>query len=175
MAKTIQFFATKSDLESLFQAVEKIVPLIFIEFGRFDSPSPSIFRSVKELPDLGRASANSSTNCRSYLIAESSLDIHTRRLSSAPFFAFDQLQNPKTVVCNPGGIWEDRVLIGGNVGTASKEAASANLMRIISANARKNFANIRGIFVGPEAEDLWKQGLRLTGAEQSPAEFDLAP
>jgi hypothetical protein len=175
MTKTIQFFVTKSDLEGLFTAIEKPMPLIFVQAGRFDSLSPSIFRSISELPGLGKASANSSTNCRSYLVGESNLEIHARRLSSAPFFAFDQLENPKTVVCNPGGIWEDRMLIRGNFGTASNEAASAKLMRILSANIKNNFANIRGIFVGSEAKNLWKQGFRLTGAEQSSVQFDLAP
>ena len=175
MTKAIQFFATKSDLEGLFEAVEKSLPLIFVEAGRFDSPSPSIFHSIKELPSLGKASANSSTNCRLYLVGELNLEIHARRLSSAPRFAFDQLENPKTVICNPGGIWESRALIRGNIGTATKEAASMKLMRILDVNIKKNFANIRGIFVGSEAGKLWKQELRLTGAEQSPTEFDLAP
>jgi hypothetical protein len=160
MTKTIQFFATKSDLEGLFTAIEKPMPLIFVQAGRFDSLSPSIFRSISELPGLGKASANSSTNCRSYLVGESNLEIHARRLSSAPFFAFDQLENPKTVVCNPGGIWEDRMLIRGNFGTASNEAASAKLMRILSANIKKQFRQYPRYFCGVRGKKSLETGVQ---------------
>ena len=175
MTKSVQFFATKSDLEDLFGPIEKHTSLKFVQAGRFDSPSPLMFSSINDLPSLGIALASSSTNCRAYLVSESGVDAHARKLPSAPFFAFDQLENPRTVVCNPGGVWNDRVLITGSIGTASKEITSANLMRVFSTNIKKKFSNVRGVFVGSEAEKLWKNGYRLTDAEQSPSEFDLAP
>ena len=79
------------------------------------------------------------------------------------------------MLLSPGGLWKDQMLIRGGIGTASKAAASTKLMRIFSTSVKKNFASIRGIFVGAEAENLWRKGFRLTGAEQSPAEYDLAP
>jgi len=78
MTKVVKFFATKSDLEGLFEVIEKHTPLKFAQAGRFDSPLPLIFQSIKELPSLGVASANSSTNCRAYLIGESEFDVHAR-------------------------------------------------------------------------------------------------
>ncbi len=76
---------------------------------------------------------------------------------------------------NPGGLWKADILLRGSIGTASVDPDAMKLMRLFGSAFRKNFANVRGNRVGPEAEKFWKQGKRLTGAEQSPPEFDLAP
>jgi hypothetical protein len=174
MSQSIQFFATRKDLENLFGEVEQHLPLSFTLAGRHSSEIPTSFQSIEELPALGTASASSSVCCTSYLVSESDVSVVARKLTSAPFFAFDQLQNPNTLIFNTGGIWKNLFLLRGYIGTTSKSATSGMLMKLFKAKITKGFSNIRGNFVGPEAEQLLRQGFRLTSAEQSPVEFDLA-
>ncbi len=101
--------------------------------------------------------------------------IHARVLTSTPPFAFDQLVNPKTVTFMAAGLWKKNILLRGSLGTASRDSDSLALMQMFRPIFRKAFTNVKGMLVGPEAFELWRNGARLTGAEQSPPEFDLAP
>ena len=168
------FFATGPDLQILFKIVEGKGKLQFIQAGRFDTVQQPIILDAQDIPDLGIASANSSSLCRRFLVSERGLPIVARQLSSDPPFAFDQLENPKTVMFSPGGLWKDEILIKGSVGTSSADPDSSTLLSTFRAAFKSAFANTRGVYVGKEAADLLRQGKRLTGAEQSPAEYDLA-
>jgi hypothetical protein len=46
-------------------------------------------------------------------------------------------------------------------------------MRGVQKVMKKYFTKVRAYYVGPGALALLKNGTRLTGAEQSPREFDL--
>jgi hypothetical protein len=73
------------------------------------------------------------------------------------------------------GLWKKNILLRGSLGTASRDSDSLALMQMFRPIFRKAFTNVKGMLVGPEAFELWRNGARLTGAEQSPPEFDLAP
>ena len=175
MPNAIQFFATNPDLTKLFEQLDTKLSLQFTRAGRFDSITPSVFLRFKDIPNVGIASHASAVACDAYLVSLNGVNIRPRTLASAPLYVFDQLHNPKTVVFQPGGLWKNEILIRGSVGTASNDPEALRLMRIFSAAFKNQFAKIKGIFVGKEAQKIWKEGKRLTGAEQSPAEFDLAP
>jgi hypothetical protein len=175
MSKSTQFFATGGDLHDLLGVIEGEMPLQFVQAGRFDAAQQPLFFKSSDIPDLGVASSESSVSCRRFLVSERGTIIKARELSSTPHFAFDQLVNPKTVTFNPGGLWNNHILLMGIVGTASDDPDALRLMKTFRAAFKKAFTTIRRIHVGTEAKGLLIQGKRLTAAEQSPIEFDLAP
>ena len=87
----------------------------------------------------------------------------------------DQLENPDTIHFTPAGIWTDRVLISGSIGTAYTSETTVSLMKRFSGAIRKLFLKVRAFYVGPAAQKLWEAGARLTSAVQSPPEYDLRP
>jgi hypothetical protein len=109
------------------------------------------------------------------LISFADLEINGERLSTAPFFDFHQILNPKTVVYNGGGLWKNEILLRGSIATASADPESLTLMKLFRKCFKKHCKALKGNFIGPEAEKLWGQGMRLTGAEQSPPIYDLTP
>jgi hypothetical protein len=128
MPKRLFFFATGRDLAAIFAVAENKKVLQYAAAGRFDKVSPHLIKSFKDLPRIGVATSGSSIACDRYLISEAGLKIHSRRLHSAPFFAFDQLVNPKTVLFTAGGFWKGKILLGGSIATASNDPSSIGLM-----------------------------------------------
>lgn len=174
MSKSTHFFATARDLWDLLGIIEGKIQLQFIQAGRFGSAEQPVYLGPEDIPDLGIASSESSATCRRFLVSERGTTIKARQLSSAPHFAFDQLINPKTVTFNPGGLWKNDVLLMGAVGTASDDRDALRLMKTFGAAFERAFTTIRRVHIGAEAKSLLIEGKRLTAAEQSPIEFDLA-
>jgi hypothetical protein len=173
----ILFFATAGDLVPVLEQVEARIPLIYVRFGQFNSLDPVVYNSARELPKLGIASSDSSISGDTYLVSPEDADISPRSLS--PFdgrtrFAFDQLNNPKTVSLTPGGWWLDDVLLYGRVATASKDPASLSLMKMYAGAFRKCFSKKKAYWLGGEAMAALESGKRLTIAAQSPPKFDLS-
>jgi hypothetical protein len=174
MSKQISFFATPSDVFTILKHVEGKKTLKYVQAGRFKSPAPIVFSRFDDIPDLGVASQESAINCTRYLVSSQATDIKPRQIASDPPYAIDQLVNPGTVIFRAGGLWKNEILISGNVGTGSNDAASLEIMKLFASAFKKLGAKVKSYYLGPEAEKLWKQGKRLTDAVQSPAEFDLS-
>lgn len=88
-------------------------------------------------------------------------------------FAFDQLLNPRSIAFRPAGVFEDRAIIAGRVGTASSDAASLELFDMFAKQMRRAFSRIKSFLVGAEAERLMTSGGRLTTSIASPTLYDL--
>jgi hypothetical protein len=89
-------------------------------------------------------------------------------------YAIDQLANPDSIIIQPGGLYPPDVLLHGRVGTASSARFAAQLQRAFAFSLAELFQRIRAFYVGPEAQELWRRGYRLTPSVQSPHEYDLA-
>jgi len=174
MAMSIYFFATASDVKAVLETAEARTNLQFVRAGRSAMNPPLRYERSADIPNLGIAAGASSVLCDRYLVSAAGLRINARVLTSDPPFAIDQLVNPKTVTLNAGGLWKNNILLRGSIGTASKDSDSWGLMKMFRPIFKNAFTNVKGMFVGPEAFELWRNGARLTGAEQSPPEFDLA-
>lgn len=162
----------------MLQMVEQGKPLKYVLMGSFTKPDLEIFWHGADIPDLGKASSESAGGCNWFLVSSSDLQIAVRPEKTAEgveFFPVDQLVNPDTVELNPGGIWKADILLEGRVATVSSSPASQELMKLFQKAIKKHFTKIRAFYVGPEAHSMLKAGKRLTIAEQSPREFDLAP
>lgn len=156
--------------------VEKQRSLKYILTGLLDSRELIAFRSALDIPNLGTATHESAICGEHYLVADSDEDIvsHKRPQNAGGIrYEVNQLGNPKTIVFLPGGVFEGKALLYGQIGTISDDPISIEILRLFAAAVRKSFRKVKRDYVGPNAEVLWNSGIRLTQAVQSPPEFDL--
>jgi len=121
MSAQIHFFATEMPL---LEAVEDAKDIRYVQGGRSDTDAAKSYSTVTALPNLGKASAESAVNCRTFLICHRTEVVRAREVAG-PAYVFDQLLNPNTVTFTPGGLWGDDILLHGRFALASKEAFSS--------------------------------------------------
>lgn len=178
LMRHILFFATKEDLLPMLQMAEAREPLKYVRTGNFTKPNLEIFLRGSDIPGLGKATCESAHASASYLVCEQALPVVVRQINrtdGTERFCVDQLHNPDTVGFTPAGMWNDDILLHGRVATASDSEVSQSLMKLFHTAIKKRFTKIRAFYVGPNAQLMLRAGKRLTIAEQSPREFDLAP
>jgi hypothetical protein len=169
--KTIQFFATNSDLCSVLDAVEAQCGIKYIECGLFDVADRPALATFRLRPtDYAPGSAN----CFLVLSQEGNCKVRTvAQRRGGPKYAVDQMANPGTVVLKPG-IENDSALVAGTMGTIHGDNTSSMLMRIFAVEVKSRFQRIKGYWVGPQANTRFNSGTRLTHSITAPPEYDLA-
>lgn len=178
--KQIYFFGLKEDLLPMLALVESKGALKYVRTGNFlgDQVNDSVvtFGAGAELPNLGKATADQWTGCDSFLVSDPTTPINLRALQAigGDRVCLDQLENPDSIVFNPGGVWSDDVVLNGCIGTASESQVSQTLMKRFQAAIKKSFTKVKAFYVGPNALKLLESGIRLAGAVQSPRELDLS-
>ncbi len=111
-----------------------------------------------------------------YLVTEAGKPIAVRELShfdGQERWSVDQLTNPDSTVLTHGGRYGERILLRGEIRTASKSITASSLQRAFDTSVRRHFVKIKAFYVGKQAEELLDSGYRLTDAEQSPEAYDL--
>jgi hypothetical protein len=167
------FFATQPDLVGLLTEIEAAEPLQFIEHTFDETPEPRRHESLKDNPRLGHATGDQTVNSIRYIVAARNTIIQPRLVPQRKGgirYAWDQQINPHTVAFSPGGVYEDGVLIAGEVTTIGTNDA---LYALFAENLKKHFAKEGLYYVGKEALGLWKSGWRLTHGVKSPREYDM--
>jgi hypothetical protein len=179
--KHILFFALNEDLLSLLELVDSKGPLKYVRMGNFARAAIkeglSIFDTGVGIPNLGKATAESSAACEAFLVCEQKTPIDLRAFhgSAGERVCVDQLTNPDSVVFTPGGVWNEDIVLHGRVATASESRISQALMKRFQAPTKRTFSKVKAFYVGPKALRLLESGKRLTISAQSPREFDLVP
>jgi len=180
--KTIRFYALKEDLLKVLRSVESTGSLQYVRMGNFLASEIEsgieVYKCGEDIPHLGKATADSSAACDSYLVCDCTTHINLRSLHGLDGInrvCIDQLVNPDTVVFNPGGLWSDDLLLHGHIGTASESDASKVLMKHFNVAMKNTFTKVKAFYVGSKALELLERGARLTISVQSPREFDLSP
>ena len=178
MKKGTHFFALKEDLLPVLEIIERDYPLKYVRMGNFlkEEFADESFLRGADIPHLGRATAESASSSQAFLVTERDLPINVRFLKTATGIErclIDQLINPDTVTFLPGGLWKQDVLLYGRVATVSDTLIAKELMKRFQGPIRKQFTKIGMFWVGSRALELLRAGMRLTGAEQSPREYDL--
>jgi hypothetical protein len=175
--RQVLFFATRDDLLPVLDLLERKSAIKYVRVGNFPSANLDTYLAGADIPNLGRAGAESSGGCDTFLVCARDLAVQVRPIeltSGGRLFAIDQLENPDTVALTAGGIWKPDVLLNGRVATGSDTAAAQSLMRLFQSAIKKTFVKIKAFHVGPEAVLMLDSGKRLAGAEQSPRTLDLA-
>jgi hypothetical protein len=187
------FFATKNDIIPVLRGVEGRISVKYVKAGRSISPIPQIVNRGEDIPNLGTAPGESHTSCPMFLICDSSLKLKARPIGNGRMtsessleleplpigmgertYSFDQMENPDTISFQTGGLWKDILLYGRFATcTATFSLVARKLLQRYTYQVRKEFKYIGAYYVGQEAEEMLKQGKRLTLAEQTPKSFDL--
>jgi len=177
MSSRLHFYATQADLESVIRKIEETASFCYALTGLHPTPSCPMYNSAIEIPGLGRATANSSMACNSYLVVRQGQKIAVRKIpqnAGGTRHAVDQLANPDSIIFQPAGIRGNATVIHGRIATTGITIESKTIFATFQRHFKKCFAKHAAFYVGSEAMQLKEKGFRLTMAIQSPAEFDLA-
>jgi hypothetical protein len=159
-------YATTADYEPVLQAMEAQRSLTYSRCGVFDTPTPPLFSSGLELPDFGIATRGDSAGESAYLVMDTSAGLQTDRFelySGGTRYEVSQLTNPCSIVFRPGGVFEERCLIQGELSTVSRDPASVALYRAFVREFKKRFTPMHNHWwLGPEALQRFREGMRLT-------------
>jgi len=176
MPHSISFFATRHDLVGLLSAAEKEAPLRYCRAGMFEANEQECWDSVLNLPNLGNAPAGDRNLIPFFLIVKEGTPIQVRevpKLRGGVGYAIDQQMNSSSVVFFPGGTFGN-ALIAGDLGTATNDPTSTDLLNRCDREIRRQFKRIKSYYVGREAEQMLDAGHRLTASTSSPKDCDLS-
>jgi len=173
----IHFFMTRDDLAPVLRDFEASVSVCYFKRGRFTTDLGEEYRTGLEIPNLGRADSDSSTTCSGYLVLEATRQAAVRSVDTheGVRYFFDQLANPDSIVIVPGGVWKERFLLRGSVGSGHRTPDSDRLLRFFTKALSAHTQKIKQSFVGPQAAAFLDSGARrLSISEASPSEYDLS-
>jgi len=83
------------------------------------------------------------------------------------------VDHPSSIEFSPGGLWNPRTLIVGEIATMHETAASRELHSLFCKELLRGFTKVKSFEVGPEAMSLLKSGGRLTIDAKAGAVLDL--
>src|SRR5258708_38749653 len=118
------FFATTGDISQIFQTVEAVYLLQYVETGLFNESKRPAFHGFSSLPNLGLAQTGDSNLEPTFLVLQREDIFNVRtvpQLRGGNKYAIDQLANTGTVVIRPGGKYLDAAIIAGMVGTVHND------------------------------------------------------
>jgi hypothetical protein len=170
------FYATARDLTPVLSLLEAQKKLQYTPTRHVVSDSAQIYLSYADIPDFGRTNNPTAVHNPAYLVAQQGTAVQVETIyprTGGVNFAIGQDLNKDTVGLRPGGMYGHDVLLYGSIGTISESDASLNLYDFMVEPYLARFAQVNEFFLGPEAFDLWKSGVRLTTSAASPTKFDL--
>ncbi len=176
-SKSVHFFATKRDLESLLAAVESQRHLKYTQAGMFDTPETTTFASGLQIPNLGFAPSGESILEPFWLITDANAKVEVKvvpQRRGGIRYGVDNGLNPDSIIIWPGGVFENSCIIMGTIGTGLINLSSMELLNLFTREIRRQFKRIKSSFVGPEAEQLLDAGYRLTHGIGTAKECDLS-
>jgi hypothetical protein len=183
-------FATRSDLEGGLRALEsqrrlKYVPLFRYSTGSAGKPivvphkSPEFeeYASLVGRSSLGVNLTGDHNSGDHYLVIDAGVEVRfesvLQRKGGVHYFV-NQLLNPTSITFLTGGLYENRFLICGHIGTISEHPQSIELYKAFKKALTKGFKTVGNYRVGPEALRLMDQGVRMiTMGVDEPPEYDL--
>lgn len=174
MARQLSVGGTSSDIARLLMEFESKVKVKYTLCGRYDDPVPPCYSQSGKIPNLGKALYGRPPLEAQYLILPQDAEIAIRRIDTDSLpFAVDQMRNPESVVYVPCGLHQSGAIIIGTIGTIGTSDVANNLYREFRMACRRTCTSLRGNWLGPEAYQAFKQGVRIAFDVKSPPEYDL--
>ena len=170
------FYATARDLTPVLSLLETQKKLQYTPMRHVATDRAQIYLSYADIPDFGRTYGPTAVMNPDYLVALQGTAVQVKSIhlrTGGINFAIDQRLNKDTVTLRPGGMYGGDVLLYGSIGTVSESDASLNLYDFMVEPLLTRFAHVHGLFLGPEAFDLWKSGVRMSASATSRADFNL--
>jgi hypothetical protein len=129
------------------------------------------------MPNLGIAMHGDQVHESSYLVADVDTQVAIREVpqrKGGSLYAIDQKANPRTIALRPGGVFKTVAIIAGEISTCTDDPISREMVNLFAREIRRRFKRIKSFYVGPEAEQLFDAGYRLTIGVNTPKEIDLS-
>lgn len=170
----LHFYALADDLLPIFESVESKHELSYCP--RLSS-SIATYLAGASLPSLRMPppAANAIAG-HMYLVTPRDVKTRGRRVildDGSIRYAFDQMENPESIELLPGAWDPSGTLLYGRVATISESLSSKTMFNAFKRAIHKHFRRVNSFWVGPLAEEAWKNGARLTIGLDSPATYDL--
>jgi hypothetical protein len=175
---SMELFCTGADALRIFADVEAEGPFTYALTGLFTSDRPLVYDGSSELPSLGTARHGETVLEDAFMVVRRDAPIAVRTVpqrAGGMRYAVDPLANPDSVVIKPGGHFGEDVLIAGQMGGGGETPTALWLGGLFRAAIRHHFRRFKSYWVGPEAEQQWKAGVRLTHSVKASRLYDLTP
>ena len=161
----LYFYATLADHQLVLEELEGRRGVRYVQRGLFTSlPAPN-YSSYTEIPDLGLSLTGDSVTDRAFLVVPRAVDVQVRQIElyeGGVRYSVSQLQNPESIVYQPGGVYGTEFVIQGNLSTVSKHPEARDLYQAFAQKTKRTFTRIQSSLVGPEALHRFRSGTRLT-------------
>jgi hypothetical protein len=170
------FYATAGDLTPVLAILEAQKKLQYTPMRDVASDRAQIYLSYADLLDFGQVDHPTAVMNPDYLVALQGTAVQVETIyprTGGVNFSIGQDMNKDTVTLSPGGMYGQDVLLYGSIATISESEASFNLYDFMVEPYLARFTQVNGFFLGAEAFNLWKSGVRLTTSATSPTKFDL--
>ncbi len=166
---------TKADLEPVLLSVEKDLKIVYVKAGTSDMKKPEEYNTCEEIPNFG-ISLSGDINLEPMFLIVTNKNINVRKINlydGGTNYAVDQSENHESIILKLGGIYKNEAVIRGSVGTIHNNTESLNLFDVFKKAITKDSKIIKGMYLGKEASEKFKEGHRLTADMRSPKEYDL--
>lgn len=177
MSKQIHIFATKADLIPVLKLTESQRKIKYVRYDIYKSPDIPIYESLLNYKNIGINTTGDHNSGEIFLIMDKDNTVKfekTNNILGVTKYSVNQTVNPDSVTFQPGGLFKNRFLICGHIGTSSDSVISSELLKQFSKIIKKGFKRVRSYYVGENAIELLKSGLRLiTMGIDEPTEYDL--
>ena len=171
------FFATAADLRPGLEAIEDDVDLDFVLHEMSDTPTPRVFGSLRNFPELGVSATGAATTSPMFLVFPRGkvprLSAIKQRKGGTRYVV---AATADCVILHCGGVHPTSgAIVAGELQLPLSPSATAReLFQLFSRELFGGFHTVRDFRVGPEAFSAFKSGERLVSiGVRSPREYDL--
>lgn len=176
MASEIFFFMTKDDLLNMLTRVEESISVKYIENTAHYSPDIPIYDSLTDYEYLG-ISKTGNHQSESFLVLEKPDELHPeerRQFDGKIRYLVDQSNHPDSVALWLGGMYQDKFLVCGHMGTISASDKSKRIFNAFRKCIKAQCKYKSGRYYFSENVRSISDRVRLiTISVKSPPEYDL--
>jgi hypothetical protein len=173
----LHFYAVRRDLQPVLESLERRVgePVKYVQSGFSGSLNFPIYRSYREIPDLGRALAPDWLGGASYLVLDATETVGFEHKVFPDFERYGVFEgvNPTAISFSPSGAFDGKVVIYGRFATMALTEQSKALYRRATTALKEHFRRVDYAWVGPEAFEALKLGWNLTQRVNAPRDLSL--
>lgn len=176
MTKEIFFFATKNDLLSIINEVQRYESLKYIPTGSYLSKDIIEYLSLEKYENLG-INKSGDHQTESFLVLRKTDRLRIREVEQTDgslLYFVDQLENEDSIVLWPGGINKGEFLICGHASTINESKLSRVLFNYFSKNIKRLCKKQVGrYYIGEGAQSLYGEMRFITINVNQSTDYDL--
>lgn len=170
---------TTNDVVALMKAVESELPLKYTLAGFPDEPDLKQARSFSEIEGFGVPRTGRMVHEDRFLISYPDLEINIEPVpqnrGGIKYSIDGGSRNPKTLRLYPGGLFEEKIVISGELLKYSGEPEAKEMFRVFQREVKRQFTKHKSYpyWLGKEAAAMLQAGARLTDDALSPFSLTL--